>query len=92
MKIGVDLKIDVSKIEKERLFEGKKGKYLTMTTFVDIDQQDQYGNNGMITHKRNKDEKTTPILGNCKVFWSDSQSNKQQTNSDENNFDDNIPF
>ena len=78
MKIGVELSIDVTKIEKARIFEGKKGKYLTMTTFIDIDQKDQYENNGMITHKKNEGEERAPILGNCKVFWSDQQAQQHQ--------------
>ena len=72
MKIGVEVSIDVTKIDKARLFQGQKGKYLTMTTFIDIDNKDQYDNNGFIAHKKNQDEQgNTPILGNVKVFWSD---------------------
>ena len=71
-KYGVELSIDVTKIEKARLFQGKKGKYLTMTVFIDPDNKDQFGNNGMITHKKNEGEERAPILGNCKVFWSDA--------------------
>ncbi len=79
-KYGVELSIDVTKIEKERLYQGKKGKYLTMTVFVDPDNADKYGNNGMITHKKNEGEELAPILGNCKVFWSDNaQPNQQHT-------------
>ncbi len=78
-KYGVELRIDVTKIEKARIYEGEKGKYLTMTVFVDPDNADQYGNNGMITHKKNEGEERAPILGNCKVFWSDTpQPNQQQ--------------
>lgn len=74
-KIGVSLKIAVSKIEKARLFKGEKGTYLDATVFIDLDQLDQYGNSGMITQDVSKDEKAQgvkgPILGNCKVFWSE---------------------
>jgi len=77
-KYGVELNIDVTKIEKERLFQGKKGKYLTMTVFIDPDNKDQYDNNGMITHKKNEGEERAPILGNCKVFWSDAPQAPQQ--------------
>jgi len=73
MKIGIELRIDVTKIDKARIYEGQKGKYLTMTAFVDLDNQDQYGNNGMITHKKEEGEQgQTPILGNTKVFWTDN--------------------
>ena len=79
MKIGVEVQIDVTKIDKARLYQGQKGKYLTMTTFIDIDQKDQYDNNGFISHKKNKDEQENPpILGNVKVFWSDQQAPQQQ--------------
>ena len=72
MKIGVEVQIDVKKIEKARLYAGAKGTYLTMTTFIDLDEKDQYENNGFISHKKNKDEQNnTPILGNVKVFWKD---------------------
>jgi len=82
MKVGIELRIDVTKIDKARIYQGQKGKYLTMTAFVDLDTQDQYGNNGMITHKKEEGEEgNTPILGNTKVFWSDQQApqkNNQQ--------------
>ena len=72
-KVGVSLKIDVSKIDKQRLFNGSKGVYLDATVFIELDQLDQYGNSGMITQDVSKDEKTQgvqgAILGNCKVFW-----------------------
>jgi hypothetical protein len=81
MKIGVSLKIDVSKIEKARLYKGEKGTYLDAIAFIDIDTKDQYGNNGMITQAVSKDEKAAgvkgPILGNARVFFSDEISQKQ---------------
>lgn len=48
-KVGISLTIDVTKIEKARLYQGQKGTYLDATVFVDLDEADQYGNNGMIT-------------------------------------------
>jgi len=77
-KIGVEIQIDVMKIDKSRLYHSKKtgAKYLTMTAFIDIDEKDQYDNNGFISEKQTKEEsdsKTyTTILGNCKVFWSNA--------------------
>ena len=72
-KVAVSLKIDVSKIDKARLFSGAKGTYLDATIFVDLDNLDQYGNSGMITQDVSKEEKEQGIkgniLGNGKVFW-----------------------
>ncbi len=74
-KIGVSLKIDVTKIDRARLFQGQKGTYLDATVFIDVDQLDQYGNSGMITQDVSKEEKQHGvkgnILGNCKVFWNE---------------------
>jgi hypothetical protein len=72
MKYGVKLKIDVSKIDKNKLFKGQKGVYLDATVFLDVDTKDQYDNNGMITQDIGKDAKG-PILGNAQVFWNDGQ-------------------
>ena len=72
-KVGISLKIDVSKIDKNRLFKGQKGVYSDATAFVDLDDLDQYGNSGMITQDVSAEEKKAgtqgAILGNSKVFW-----------------------
>ena len=85
MKIGVRLKLNVSMIEKARLFKGKKGTYLDATVFIDVDQQDQYGNNGMITQDVSKEERDSgvkgPILGNVEVFYDDRQQQAPQQQS-----------
>ena len=102
MKYGIKLKIDVTKIDKALLFEGKKGTYLDATVFVDVDTKDQYDNNGMITQDISKEQKDAGgqgnILGNVQVFWNDGAKPQQQqtqqappTNS-RNDFDDDIPF
>jgi hypothetical protein len=83
-KVGVSLKIDVSKIDKNRLFKGAKGVYLDATVFIDLDQLDQYGNSGMITQDVSKEEKQQQvkgaILGNCKLFWSENGQSPQAQN------------
>lgn len=74
-KIGVAVKIDVTKIDKERLFKGAKGTYLDATVFVDLGEADQYGNHGMITQDVSKEERQSgtkgAILGNVKIFYRD---------------------
>ena len=110
MKVGISIRIDVTKIQKERIFKGAKGSYLDLTTFVDLDQKDQYDNNGFISQSVDKAERDqgikTPILGNCKVFFNDSQTQQsapQVQNSaggtqysegiaDDSGFEDEIPF
>ena len=81
MKHGISLNINVKEIEKARLYQGKKGVYLSMTVFVDTDNQDQYQNNGMITQDVSKEERAQgikgAILGNCKVFWTGNSEQNQ---------------
>lgn len=66
--------INVSAFEKERFISGKKGTYANITIMLN-DEQDQYGNNGMITQSVSKEERQSgtrgPILGNVKVVWDD---------------------
>ena len=87
-KIGVSLKIDVTKIDKARLFAGQKGKYLDATIFVDLAELDQYGNSGMITQDVSKEEKQQGvngnILGNGKVFWVENGQAPQAQGTREN--------
>ena len=75
MKVGLSIKLDVTKIDKERLFEGAKGTYLDLTTFIDTAEQDQYENNGFVSQSTSSEEREqgvkTPILGNVKVFFTD---------------------
>ena len=73
-KIALSLKIDLAKMDMNRIFNGKNGaQYLDATIFVNMDELDQYGNSGMITQDVSKEEKQQGvkgnILGNGKVFW-----------------------
>jgi len=65
----ISLKIDVSKIDKSRLFQGKKGTYLDAVLFLN-DDIDDYGNNGMIVQSVTQEEREAgtkgAILGNSK--------------------------
>ena len=101
-KVGISLKIDVSKIDKNRLFKGAKGVYLDATAFVDLDGLDQYGNSGMITQDVSREEREAgnqgPILGNSKVFWRSPALTKGHQNAQtppaaiQESFDDDVPF
>lgn len=76
MKVGISLRIDVTKIDKARLYKGAKGTYLDLTTFVDTETADQYENHGFISQSQSREEREAnadrpPILGNVKVFYTD---------------------
>jgi len=67
----VAIKIDVTKIDKARLYQGAKGQYLDATVFLN-EEQGQYGDNGMITQSVSKEERESgvkgAILGNVKIL------------------------
>lgn len=71
-RLGISVRIDVTKIDKSRLYKGEKGTYLDLTTFIDTEEKDKYDNNGFISQSTTKDERAarvqTPILGNVRVF------------------------
>ena len=101
-KVGVTLKIDVTKIDKSKLFNGAKGTYLDAQVFIDLDELDQYGNSGMITQAVSKEDRDAgqkgAILGNAKLFWKDAgqhpqQQKRQAPQQPANDWDsDEIPF
>tara|TARA_R110002020_G_scaffold219343_3_gene427227 strand:- start:1070 stop:1375 length:306 start_codon:yes stop_codon:yes gene_type:complete len=98
--VGISLNIDVSKIDKTKLVKGEKGTYLNATAFVNLDEKDQYDNNGMITQSTSKEEREAgtqgAILGNSRVFYQDDSNSvsKEKNESTDTIADlkDDIPF
>jgi len=80
--LGVSLRIDVTKIDKDKLYKGAKGTYLDVTTFIDTDTLDKFGNNGMVTQSVTAEEREAgtrgAILGNNKVFMNKDSGGQAQ--------------
>ena len=89
----IAIKIDVTKIDKERLYKGKKGSYLDATVFLN-DEEGQYGDNGMITQSVSKEEREAgvkgAILGNVKILGEFGDNNSSPAASSAAS--DDIPF
>jgi len=70
----LSLSINVSKINKARLIQGKNGQYLDLTVSINNDV-DNYGNNVSCWEGQKKEERDAKaernFLGNGKVIWSD---------------------
>lgn len=65
------VKINVTRILKQHLFEGKAGKYLDLVLMENKDGPDQYGNDGFVIQgvsreARERGEKG-PIIGNWRT-------------------------
>ena len=69
--------IDLNKIPKEKIFVGKKGKYLPITITIN-DELDQFGNQGPVVVEQTKEERDAKApktyLGNVKVVWSNGNN------------------
>lgn len=64
------IRINVTKIDKSAIYEGKNGKYVDLVLFENRDGEDQYGNLGFVTQDIGKDRRLAgergPIIGNWK--------------------------
>ena len=101
----IGLNINLSKIDKSRIVDGKKGKYLDAVVML-RDQPDQYGNDGMIVQSISKEERDRglqgEILGNCKILGGGKQQNRSEPNNNPvqgsqindsfDDMDDSLPF
>jgi hypothetical protein len=69
MATNLSIKLDVTKIDKAKLFKGDKGTYLNCTIIM-RDDPDQYGCVGMVVQNTTKEEREQgikgQILGNVK--------------------------
>lgn len=78
----ITAKLDVTMIEKARLFKGKKpNKNNVIPMYLDIvlvPRDDDYGNNFMVVQSVSKEERDKgvkgPILGNAKILGSRRQA------------------
>ncbi len=72
----INLSINLEKIDKSKIIEGKKGKYLNVTIARNKDGEDQYGNTHYAFISQSKEERTSgqdkTYLGNGKEFVFDN--------------------
>ena len=69
--------INLNNIDKSKIIEGKKGKYLPITITLN-DELDQFGNLGPIVVSQTKEERETKTaktyLGNVQVVWTNGDN------------------
>lgn len=75
MGVLINASIDVTKIDKNKLYNGK---YLNLTISIN-DSVDNYGNNVSLTESQSKEERDSKApkkyIGNGKVVYSSGQVN-----------------
>jgi hypothetical protein len=69
--------INLNNIDKSKIIEGKKGKYLPITITLN-DEPDQFGNQGPIVISQTKEEREAKTaktyLGNVLVVWTNGDN------------------
>ncbi len=69
----IKAKLDVTKIDKSKIFVGAKGKYIDIC-LIEKNPPDQYGNDYMVVQDVSKEERLKgvrgAILGNAKIIGS----------------------
>jgi hypothetical protein len=69
--------INLNSIPKDKIIEGKKGKYLPITITLN-DEVDQFGNQGPVVVQQSKEEREAKVekvyLGNVKVVWTNGDN------------------
>ena len=69
--------INLNNIPKDKIFVGKKGKYLPITITLN-DELDQFGNQGPVVVEQTKEERDAKApktyLGNVKVVWTNGNN------------------
>ena len=97
--------IDLNKIPKDKIYIGKKGKYLPITITLN-DEVDQFGNQGPVIVDQTKEEREAKVaktyLGNVKVVWTNGdnvdaaprtdQPQQQQAQPAKQEVEDDLPF
>jgi hypothetical protein len=85
--------INVTRVDKSALFEGKNGKYMSLVLHENREGKDQYGNDGFVTQDIGKERRLSgergPILGNYKVIARAAEGEKPEGKEEEQG---EIPF
>lgn len=79
----ISVSIDLNKLDKSRIVEGKNGaKYYNFTINVN-DEKDQYGNDASVTISQTAEERQEKaqrtFVGNGRVVWSNNSSQQNTT-------------
>ena len=73
----INTSINLSVIPKDKIIEGKKGKYLPITITIN-DELDQFNNQGPVIISQSKEERDAKenkvYLGNVQVVWTNGDN------------------
>ena len=81
----INFSVNLNKVYKSKIVEGKKGKYLPLTVFVQ-DEKDKYDNNVAVIQSQTEDERNNKTAKNYVangkvVFQSEANAQPQKSES-----------
>ena len=90
----INIKVDVTKLDKSKFFVGKKGTYANITVAENMDGESEYGDTHYVYESQSKEERDakTPknYLGNGKEFVFNNNNGTQTMTTEA--VDDDLPF
>ena len=90
----INIKVDVTKLDKDKFFKGKKGTYANITVAENMDGESEYGDTHYVFESQSKEEREakTPknYLGNGKEFVFNNNGMNQTVATE--TVDDDLPF
>jgi hypothetical protein len=93
----INISIDTSKIDKDRLYSGKEGRKYLNITLDKLQTPDQYGNTHTVYMQQSKDERTAKAkkiyLGSGKEYIFEKKAEQVNTTPPSSNVTkDDLPF
>ena len=90
----INVKVDVTKLDKNKFFKGKKGTYANITVAENMDGESEDGDTHYVYESQSKEERDakTPknYLGNGKEFVFNNNGGTQTMTTE--TVDDDLPF
>ena len=90
----INIKVDVTKLDKDKFYVGKKGTYANITVAENMDGESEYGDTHYVFESQSKEERDakTPknYLGNGKEFVFNNNNGTQTMTTEA--VDDDLPF
>lgn len=96
----MSISIDLSKIDKSKIIEGKNGngaKYYNLIVTLN-DEKDKYDNDISVTDSQTKDQRDAKekktYLGNGRTIWANEPKKEENENESDGSegYSDNLPF
>ena len=95
----VKANINLDAIPKDKIYKGKKGRYLPISITIN-DEPDQFGNQGPVIVDQTKEEREAKTektyLGNVKVVWTNGvfpdRATESQPQAQPQKVEEDLPF